>query len=466
MYYPRVTTGPTLSLDLYQLTMAAGYFHAGRAGDIATCEMFVRRLPGARRYLIAMGLEAVLDYLTSLRFESEHIEAIAAIPSMHAAMTPAFRDYLRAFRFTGDAFAVDEGTVVFENEPLVRIRAPIIEAQLVETYLLSVINHATMIASKASRIVRAARGKRVIEFGTRRTHPGAAIDAARIAYAVGFAGTSNVEAGVRFGLPVLGTAAHMWTMAHATEEEAFQNYFTVFPDSSILLIDTYDTREGARRAAAVVGEKLRGVRIDSGDLAALARDVRGILDREGCPDAKIVVSGDLDEHAIAALVADAAPIDTFGVGTELVTSGDAPRLSGVYKLVELERNGKRSPVAKFSEGKSTLPSAHQVLRMCNEDGTLDRDIIMLDREDSPTLAAGQKSQLLLGMAIQDGVRKRAAATLDEVRARVLAGHASLPENLLSYTPFGAAEARYPIEVSPAITRLVETLRSEHVRGST
>lgn len=459
-----VTSGPTLALDLYQLTMAAGYFHAGRAADVATCEMFVRRLPSARRYLVAMGIDRVLDYLTELTFTEEHIAALAALPAMQTAMTSAFCDYLRAFRFTGDVAAVDEGTIVFENEPVLRIRAPIIEAQIVETWLLSTVNHATMVASKASRIVRAAGDRRVIEFGTRRTHAEAAIDAARIACASGFAGTSNVEAGVRFGLPVLGTAAHMWTMAHPTEEEAFRNYVAVFPDSATLLIDTYDTSEGARRAAAAAGAKLRGVRIDSGDLAALAREVRGILDAAGCPDAKIVVSGDLDEHSIAALVASGAPIDTFGVGTELVTSGDAPRLSGVYKLVELERDGKRSPVAKFSEGKATLPSPHQVLRILKEDGQLERDIILLEREDSPTLAAGQRSHWLLGAAIKAGARVRPPADLATVRARVAAGHATLPDALRPFTPFVDGEARYPVEVSGAITRVLERLRSQNVRG--
>ena len=462
----RVNGSPTLALDLYQLTMAAGYFHAGRSKDIATCEMFVRRLPKTRRYLLAMGIERVLDYLLELRFSGEQIAALSKLPALRTAMTPDFCDYLSKFRFTGEVFAVEEGTVVFDNEPLVRVRAPIIEAQLIETYLLSVINHSTMIGSKASRIVRAAEGKRLIEFGTRRTHPDAAIDSARIACAVGFAGTSNVEAGVRFDLPVLGTAAHMWTMAHATEEEAFKNYFTVFPDSSTLLIDTYDTVRGAERAARVAGNKLRGVRIDSGDLGKVSVEVRKVLDQQGCKDAAVIVSGDLDEHSIAALVKSGAPIDSFGVGTELVTSGDAPRLSGVYKLVELERGAERMPVAKFSEGKSTLPSAHQVLRIYDEENRIARDIILLEREDSPTLAAGQRAVALLQCAISAGERKRPRRSLDEVRAHVALEHQTLPLGLRSNEPFGPGETPFAVEVSSATARLVEELRQARAKEPT
>ncbi len=377
-----------LRTDLYQLTMAAGYFHRGMTGAVATCEMFVRRLPRRRRYLLAMGLERLLGYLEGLRFDEEEIAYLATIPALRDAMTPAFSAYLRDFRFTGDVWAVPEGTVVFANEPMVRVRAPIVEAQIVETFLLSAINHATMVASKAARVVHAAGlqngptprpAAEVMEFGTRRTHPDAAVDAARAAYCAGFSGTSNVEAGRRFGVPVLGTAAHMWTMAHATEEEAFAGYVATFPSASILLIDTYDTLRGARRAAEVAGDKLKGVRLDSGDLYALSRAVRTILDEHGCPTARIVASGDLNEHRIAELRAAGAPIDVYGVGTDLVTSIDAPSLGGVYKLVEIDRGGETTPIAKFSEGKATLPGAHQVHRF-HEGGRIVRDVIALADE--------------------------------------------------------------------------------------
>jgi nicotinate phosphoribosyltransferase len=321
-----------LSTDLYQLTMAAGYLRRGMARHLATCELFVRRLPATRRYLVALGVDQVAEHATRLRFTPEDVAFLAQVPALRAAMTPEVRDYLLSFRFSGDLWAVDEGAIVFEHEPILRVRAPIIEAQILETFALSVVNHATMIGSKAARIVRAARGRTVVEFGTRRTHADAAVDAARAAYAVGFAGTSNVLAARTYGIPVLGTAAHMWTMAHPSEQAAFEAYVAVFPESAILLVDTFDTLRGAVRAARAAGDRLRGVRIDSGDLDALSREVRRILDAEGAPHAKIVVSGDLNEHSIAALPAAGAPIDTFGVGTELVCSADAPALGGVYKL--------------------------------------------------------------------------------------------------------------------------------------
>ena len=222
----------SLRTDLYQLTMAAGYFHRGLTSGVATCEMFVRRLPRRRRYLLAMGLERVLRYLEELRFSDEQIAYLGTVPALRDAMTPAFADHLRHFRFTGDVWAAPEGTLVFANEPLVRVRAPLVEAQIVETFLLSAINHATLIASKAARVVLAAGSAEVIEFGSRRTHPDAAVDAARAAYAAGFVGTSNVEAGMLHGVPVMGTAAHMWTMAHPSEEAAFTAYTEVFPSAS------------------------------------------------------------------------------------------------------------------------------------------------------------------------------------------------------------------------------------------
>lgn len=275
-----------LRTDLYQLTMAAGYFHHGMHERHATCEMFVRRLPKRRRYLVAMGIERLLDYLENLRFTEDEIQYLRCLPALRDAMTDEFCAYLRNLRFRGDVWAVPEGTVVFANEPLVRISASIVEAQLVETYLLSAINHATMIASKASRVVHAAGEAGVMEFGTRRTHPDAAVTAARCAYATGFVGTSNVHAGMLYGIPVMGTAAHMWTMAHPSEEEAFANYVTTFPNAAILLIDTYDTLRGAERAAKIARDKLKGVRLDSGDLLALSKAVREILNANGCSSAK------------------------------------------------------------------------------------------------------------------------------------------------------------------------------------
>jgi nicotinate phosphoribosyltransferase len=444
-----------LHTDLYQLTMAAGYFHRGFASATATCEMFVRRLPKARRYLVAMGIERALDYLTELHFTEAQIEFLRTVPALRDAMTPAFEDYLRAFRFTGDVDAVPEGTIVLPNEPFVRVRAPIIEAQLVETYLLSAINHATMVASKAARVVQSAKGRACIEFGTRRTHPEAALDAARAAYAVGFSGTSNVEAGLRFGIPVQGTAAHMWTMAHPSEEAAFEGYVAVFPSASILLIDTYDTVRGAERAAKIAKDKLRGVRLDSGDLDALSRAVRAVLDANGCQQTKIVASGDLNELKIEALVAAGAPIDLFGVGTDLVASIDAPALGGVYKLVAIERDGVTKPIAKLSEGKATWPGPHQVLRELDANGVMLRDHLVLDGE------RGQGTPLL-EPRVRDGARTTRAEDLTTIRARAAQQLATLPEAMRSLAPRADGEApTVDVVVSASLQALLDEVRATH-----
>ena len=446
-----------LHTDLYQLTMAAGYFHRGMTGDVATCEMFVRRLPKARRYLVAMGRERVLSYLTGLRFTPEQIAFLSELPALRDAMTPAFREYLAGFRFTGDVWAAPEGTIVFANEPLFRVTAPLIEAQIVETFLLSVVNHQTMVASKAARIVRAASPAAVVEFGSRRTHPEEAVDAARAACAAGCVGTSNVEAGMRFGLKVTGTAAHMWTMAHASEEAAFQGYVEVFPNASILLIDTYDTLRGAERAAKIARDKLQGVRLDSGDLLALSRGVRKVLDEHGCASAKIVASGDLNEYKIAALREENAPIDLYGVGTDLVTSLDAPSLGGVYKLVELDRGGARTPIAKFSEGKGTLPGPHQVWRF-RSGGEGFSDVIALADEDPRALGEGEATGLLVP-AMKGGARLDAPESIDAIRARVKAGLDALPASAHALEEGPAAVVA---SVSPKLAALVEDVRAKFV----
>jgi len=447
-----------LSTDLYQLTMAAGYFHREMTARSATCEMFVRRLPEARRYLIAMGIEAVVRYLLELRFDNEDIAYLKTVPSLADAMTPGFVDYLHAFRFTGDIDAVPEGTPLFENEPFVRVRAPLIEAQAVETHLLSLINHQSMIASKAARIVVAAEGATAVEFGTRRTHPDAAIDAARAAYAVGFAATSNVEAGRRHGIPVTGTAAHMWTMAHASEEEAFAGYAETFPNATILLIDTYDTDRGARRAAHAARERLKGVRIDSGDLDQSSRSVRAILDEMGRTETRIVVSGDLNEHSIAALRKAKAPIDTFGIGTELVASVDAPALGGVYKLVALDDGAEHRDIAKFSMGKATFPGAHQIHRVSRGDMAV-RDVLSLSDEGAPVLERGETSAPLLVPFMRDGKRTRPADDLAAIRARAKQGLASLPAILRDLGP-KSHDTRFRVEPSPALEALMERVRRE------
>jgi nicotinate phosphoribosyltransferase len=425
--------------------MAAGYFHRGLADTDACCEMFVRRLPQPRNYLVACGVDEALEELAALRFSRDQIDYLRQLPGLRDAMDDAFADYLAGFRFSGDVAAVAEGTPMFAGEPFLRVEAPIIEAQIAETYLLSCINHATTIASKAARIVEAARGRQVLEFGTRRTHPDAAVDAARAAYLVGAAGTSNVEAGMRYGIPVMGTAAHMWTMTHDNEEQAFANYVETFPGAAILLIDTYDTVRGAERAARIAGEKLRGVRLDSGDLGALSREVRRVLDESGCEHTRIVASGDLEEHSIDALLSSGAPIDIFGVGTELATSRDAPALGGVYKVVQFTRAGRVVPIAKFSSGKASYPGPHQVFRRFDGGETPLGDRLALAHEPVPD---GHRA--LLEPCVEQGRVVRRVA-LEQARSHAVAAIAALPAPLRALEP----AAPYPVVVSDPLQALVD-----------
>ncbi len=351
-----------LLTDLYQLTMAAGYFEAGKAGERATFELFVRRLPHNRNFVLAAGLQQAVEYLLDLHFTSEEIAYLRTLPQF-AHTSEAFFEMLAKLRFTGDLFAVAEGTPLFPGEPFLTLRAPLVEAQIPETYLLSTLGFQSMIATKAARVVKAALGRSVVEFGTRRAHsPEAGVLAARAAYIGGCAGTSNTETGMCFGIPVFGTAAHSWVMSFPHELQAFQCLQKLLGESTVYLIDSYDTIEGARRAASL-GRPLWGVRLDSGNLVELTPAVRKILDDAGLADAKIMATGDLNEYKIQELMAARVPIDMFGVGTELATSADAPSLGVVYKLVELE--GRYT--AKLSEDKKTLPGAKQIFRYADHD---------------------------------------------------------------------------------------------------
>jgi nicotinate phosphoribosyltransferase len=361
--------------DLYQLTMAAGYFCNGLHRRRACFEAFVRALPPDRGYLIAAGLEQVLHYLTHLHFTDDQANWLRRQPPF-AKVPVKFFDYLRELRFTGNAWALPEGTVFFPTEPILRITADLIQAQLVETYVLACLSMPTLVACKAARIVSAAQGRPVFEFGARRAHgPQAGLLAARAAIIGGCAGTSNVEAARRLSVPAVGTQAHSWVMSFDDEQEAFLRYAEVFGPHTVCLIDTYDTIAGARKATAV-GPQLRGVRLDSGDLLCLSKEVRQILDQAGLHSAKILASGDLNEHRIAELLGAGAPIDAFGVGTELVISADAPGLSLVYKLVEsADESGRMMPKAKFSSDKVTLGGAKQVYRVFNESGRMSVDVL-------------------------------------------------------------------------------------------
>jgi nicotinate phosphoribosyltransferase len=351
-----------LLTDLYELTMAAGYFAAGKHSETATFELTLRRLPAHRDFVIAAGLHRAVEYLLNLAFAPEEIAWMRALPGLRNA--PAdFWDFLRSFRFTGDVFAVPEGTVLYEGQPMMTVRAPLIEAQLPETWLLAAIGYETLVASKAARVVHAAGDRDVIEFGTRRAHtPEAGVLGARAAYIGGCAGTSNVLAGYRYGIPVMGTAAHSWVMAFESEKEAFERLQRLLGEHTVQLIDTYDTLEGARIASRL-GKPLWGVRLDSGDLDALSRAVRGILNDAGLRDARIMASGDLNEAKIATLVKAGAPIDAFGVGTEIATSADAPFIGATYKMVAVQ---DRYPV-KTSPEKRTLPGAKQIFRFADHD---------------------------------------------------------------------------------------------------
>jgi nicotinate phosphoribosyltransferase len=355
-----------LLTDLYELTMAAGYFEAGKTAERAVFELAVRRLPPHRNFVLAAGLPQVVDYLLNLSFTGEDIAYLRELPQFRN-VSSAFFDYLRDFRFTGDLFAVPEGTPLFAGEPLLTVRAPIVEAQIPETYLLSALSFQTLVASKAARCVEAAGGRPIVEFGTRRAHtPEAGVLGARAAYLGGCAGTSNTLAGFRYGIPVMGTVAHSWVMSFCGEAEAFRQAQRLLGASTVQIIDTYDTLEGARRAAQNQGP-FWGVRIDSGDFLALSREVRAILDIAGHADAKIMVSGDLDEFRIRELLAAGAPIDGLGVGTQISVSADAPSLSAVYKLVEIEICGIQRFTAKLSDDKPSYPGSKQIFRDTHRD---------------------------------------------------------------------------------------------------
>ncbi|HYL97912.1 MAG TPA: nicotinate phosphoribosyltransferase, partial [Blastocatellia bacterium] len=371
-----------LTTDLYELTMAAAYFQAA-IKNRAVFELYVRRLPPNRNYLVAAGLEQALDYLSNLKIGDAEIEFLRNHPAFKH-VTEEFFDYLKKFRFTGDVWAIPEGTAVFGMEPLLRVEAPIIEAQVVETFLMSTISFQTLIASKASRVVAAAGGRSIVDFGTRRAHgTEAGLFAARAAYIGGCSGTSNVEAGHRFGIPTFGTVAHSFIMAFDDEMRALSSFYEMFPETATLLLDTYDTISAAKAVASLIGPGVRSVRLDSGDLVDLSCRVREILDQAGMQETQIFASGDMNEYRIADIVKRGGRIDGFGVGTEMVTSYDAPALNSVYKLVSLYEEGRESMRIKLSPEKLTYPGAKQVWRFTDDGGHASGDVIALAREGQP-----------------------------------------------------------------------------------
>ncbi len=435
------TESSALLTDLYQLTMLASYFEQGM-NETAAFEFFVRRLPAQRGFLVAAGLEQALDFLEGLRFTGEELDWVRKSGRFSAG----FAERLEQLRFTGEVHALLEGTVFFPNEPILRVVAPLPEAQLVESRLINLLHFQTIVASKAARTVLAAPGKLLVDFGLRRAHGAeAGLMAARASWLAGFGGTSDVLAGARFGIPVFGTMAHSFVQAHDSEELAFEHFAAAQPQNVTLLIDTYDTEAAARKVAALApklaarGSTVKAVRIDSGDLAAHAKNVRRILDAAGQNDIGIFASGSLDEYALRDLLGRGAPIDGFGVGTALDTSADAPYLDCAYKLMEYAGRARR----KRSEGKATLPGRKQVFRRYGADGVMTGDTITLEFERL-------EGEPLLQPAMRAGRRLAPPEPLAAIRERAATQLASLPAALCT---LGAAPA-YPVEISPALRALI------------
>lgn len=420
--------------DLYEVTMMAGYAEAGMDQAHATFELFVRRLPAGRAYLVFAGLEQALGDLLRLAFSAEQVDYLRSTPSF-SRINPGFFDRLRKLRFTGDVWAVPEGSVVFPGEPLVRIEAPLLQAQWIETFLIASLNYPTLVASKAARVVDAAQGRPVFDFGARRGHgPHAGLLAARASYLAGLAGTSHVEAARLLGIPCVGTMAHSWVQSFPTEFEAFETFARTFPEATTLLVDTYDTEEGVRQAARIE-PPVKGVRLDSGDLEALARRARQILDDCDRQAVQIFASGDLDEWKIDRLVQAGAPIDSYAVGTELVTSRDAPALSMVYKLVAVNGQGR----VKKSPGKLTYPLAKQVYRTRDARGRFQGDHITKGDESAP-------GEPLLKLVVRDGRLSSPLPSLDAIRRHNAEQCAALPDGLRGPD----AEGSYPLSYSDAL----------------
>ncbi len=381
-----------LLTDRYELAMLGAYLREGIAERRGVFELSVRRLPPNRRFLLTAGLDRVVRYLRDLRFTDAEVDYLRAQPGLSDVMTDAMEGYLRAFRFRGDLDAIPEGSLAFEGEPILRVAASLAEGQLLETYLLGVINTETRVASKAARVVLAADGRPVFEFGARRVDPLTAPHAGRAAFIAGCAATSSEQAGLTYSVPVAGTLAHSYILAHPDdgEEAAFLRFAESFPQGTTLLIDSFDTRRGALRAARA-GSSVKAVRIDSGDLLALGREVRRILDAAGRPDIQLIASDDLDEQRIRDLLAAGAPYDAFGVGTAITLTPDAPSLGAIYKLVEIEdRRGVRVAVGKRSPGKPSTAGAKQVYRHLDADGVLVEDTVRLADEsrDPPSSHEG------------------------------------------------------------------------------
>ena len=404
-----------LCTDLYELTMAQSYLEHRKTGR-AVFSLFVRKLPENRNFLVSCGLETLIERLESFRFGDEELRYLKGL----GKFSEEFLDYLREYEFRGDIYAVPEGRVVFQNEPLVQIEGSLPEVQILETLVINTIHLQTVMASKAVRSFLVSRGRSLVDFGFRRAHGlEAGIYAARASYIAGFAGTSNLEAGRRFRIPVFGTVAHSYVMIFDSEEEAFRAFAESFPQNAVFLLDTYDTLEAARKVVRLAkeGVPVVGVRLDSGDIEELSKEVRRLLDEGGLRDVKIIVSGGVDEYRIEGWLSKGCPIDAFGVGTKFITSSDAPYLDMAYKLVEYE--GK--PKFKTSPGKATFPYKRQVLRFYSG-GLMDHDEVVRYGEEG-------EGERLVEKVVEEGNLKFKLPKLEEIRERLMEDIERLPPEL-------------------------------------
>ncbi|MGB7097415.1 MAG: nicotinate phosphoribosyltransferase [Xanthobacteraceae bacterium] len=440
-----------LLTDLYQINMIQAYLDHGET-KTAVFEFFVRSLPARRGFLVAAGLEQALEFLEGLRFSAAEIDWLKSTGRFRQNLL----DYLAEFRFTGDVHAMPEGTVFFANEPILRVTAPLPQAQFVESRLINLLHFQTLIAAKAARAVLAAPNKLLVDFGFRRAHGAeAGVMAARASYIVGFAGTATVLAGEEFGIPLYGTMAHSFIEAFDDEMAAFAAFAQSRPDNLVFLLDTYDTEAAARKVVTLAprlktkGITIRGVRLDSGDLVALSRSVRAILDAGGLRDVTIFASGGLDEDSIAAFVKVNAPIDGLGVGTSLTTSADAPTLDCVYKLQEYAGLPRRKRSAK----KATWPGRKQVWRRCDADGRMIGDLLGVDAPTPPSPARGGGwgggGEALIQPVMQNGKRLRPPPSLDEIRQHAKRELQRLPAPLRALDP----AMTYPVTVADELKAL-------------
>lgn len=434
-----------LFTDLYEIRMMEGYLAAEHTPE-ATFSLFFRELPPDRGYVVAAGLEQVVEYLETLSFGDRALTYLAELDVSDELLA-----FLEDFSFSGEVRAVPEGTVVFPNEPILEVTAPIVEAQLFETLVINQIAYQSLIATKAARmrdvIDRRGDDQSLVDFGSRRAHgTDAGVKAGRAAYLGGFDGTSNLAAGEAFDVPVYGTMAHSWVQSFPTERESFEAFVDVFGEDAVLLVDTYDTVDGAKTAVAVADEAgvdIAGVRLDSGDLAALSQEVAPIVD-----DADVFISSGMDEYAIEAFFEDGGIGDGFGPGTALVTSTDVPKLEGVYKLVAVEEDGELVPSMKLSTGKASYPGQKSIRRIGSA-GRFERDVLASRGE------AGPGEEILVSV-FEDGERVYSLPELDEIRERRARQVAALAPSIRALRDPG----EYPVEISDGLAETTESLRSD------